>query len=171
MKTITLFLIGMFLYQFTKAQRVTYSDLKYVLYHNISETEDYLSKKGFTWIGVDTLGDGRNHFNYVFKMYSDNNLKYMSVDKSSFNGMFYEVSFFTTFISDYQKLKYGIKNLGFRMSDTHVYKGDLVKDYKKGNLICSFLLHQNSDFDYMSYFITLTDSDLEKLANNNENNK
>jgi len=157
MKRILLLLILIGSALITKAQRATYADLKYVLYHNVDEVQDYLLQKGFTFGGIDTIGDSREEIDYHFTKNSSNSLNYISVSKKSINEIFYEVSFFTLKQEDYIRLKQSVKSLGYKLTSTSVNKGTLISNFVKGNLGIDFWTTRNNEDNVTNYYISLTD--------------
>lgn len=63
----SLFILMSFGTLICNAQRVTYSDLTYVLNHDLGNIEDYLSKKGFDYDRKDTVSDERTAYSIIFK--------------------------------------------------------------------------------------------------------
>jgi hypothetical protein len=167
MKKIIILIIVLLSFELCNAQRITYNDLKYVLYHNVGQTEDYLSKKGFNFSKIDTIDKEKEGISYDFDKYSKYKINFISVGKESVNSKFYTVSTLTNLQNDYLLLKSSIKKLGFILTSTNSHNKSLIIDYKKNNLIMSFWITKNSETEVTTYYISLTDENLEKVAMSN----
>lgn len=165
MKLFLLIIVVFLNLRICNAQRITYNNLKYVLYHNIGETEDFLSQKGFSFSKIDTLTDQDiSAITYNFCKNSAQSINYISVAKTSLNSVFYESYTFTVLQNDYLSLKKSIKQLGFKLTSSDTYDNYLIVDYKKENLLVSFMIKKNLETEITSYGITLKDLSLEKKA-------
>jgi len=149
-------------FHLVNAQRVTYADLKFTLYHSISSTEDYLLQKGFSYGGIDTLGDFHN--TYKFNFTKNTSQDYICIGKKSITNVFYESSFFSYKQEDYKLFKLNIQKAGFKITSTKTFEGSLIYYYKKGNLNLEIWLFRKPDADNTMYKIYLSDTDLEHDA-------
>lgn len=147
-----------------EAQRITYNDLKFILYHNLGDSEDFLSKMGLSFSRVDTMGTKPTALVYNFAKNSPHSVYYFNIEKKSINDVFCSVSFFTVIQSDYLKLKESIKNLGFKRTGTEVYDGKLYITYRKGDLQIEFASAKGQLVDETTYYISLLDLKLNKMA-------
>lgn len=147
------------------AQRITYLDLKYALYHNVEDTENYLAKKGFSFGGIDTLDIDDKAFDYSFTKNSSTSVNYISVSKKTFHNVFTEVSLFTLNQDDYLKIKAYIKTIGYKLSSSKTLKlnGVLFVYTLKSNEI-HFMVVRNKETENTNYYISLSDSALETSA-------
>lgn len=167
MKAFTVILFLLFLSIPTFAQRITYSDLLYMLRHTVEESDDYLSEKGFSFSGVDTIKNDNDELlsavSYSYHKNSKYSTSYMSIEKKSNRDIFYEVSFYSLLQTDYAKFKANVKALGFIANGTEVSNSGLVNYFTKGNLEVSFMQHKLTKEgvdDVTDYYITLTDKSL-----------
>jgi len=144
-----------------KAQRVTYNDLKFVLYNDISKVEDYLSYKKFEFVGIDSNLTEDNHYDYVFiQHWSNKDNKYLRISKRSFNGVFYESTLKSYLQSDYLKFRTSIIKSGFRLIKTNIENDIFHNLYKKGSLEINIFISSTDNPDIHNYDITLIDKKL-----------
>lgn len=149
----------------SKAQSVTYNDLKFVLYNEIGKVENYLSYKKFNFIGIDSALIEENHFEYVFIKNEGEKIKYVRVSKRLFNGIFYESTFQSYQQDDYLKFKKSIMKVGFKLVKTEI-KNDIFHNiYKKGNLEINIFLSNSSGQNIHNYDINLVDIKLNPSYN------
>lgn len=139
------------------AQRVTYSDLTYVLNHDLGNIEDYLSKKGFDYDRKDTVSDERTAYSIIFKKHYQDYKDNISISKSTSLGFYPNVTFSTTRRSDYLAFKNSIKQLGYKIGKTETDDaGSLDIEYYKGNMKVLFSVSRMKDFDTNYYIIYIS---------------
>lgn len=153
------------------AQRVTYSDLKYVLYHSLEDNEGFLLKKGFTYAGISDYEGGVSNYNYSKN--SKHSKEYISISKKTYKEISYEASLYTISQNDYILFKSQVKKLGFILNATDRNTQSTIYDFSKGNLLISFWVTL-SEYGFPDYYITLVDKTLEtkylQLKRANEKN-
>ncbi|HTI60762.1 hypothetical protein [Mucilaginibacter sp.] len=165
MKKLFVLALSMFSVTICLAQRVTYEDLKYVLTHNVAQTEDYLSNKGFDFSKIDTIVGKENiALSYNFDKNSHYSIHFVGISKEGINNIFYNASAITNAKSDYMFLKSSIKKYGFVFISTETRTGNLIINYMKGTLLFSFWIKKNQETEVTTYYISLTDETQEKLA-------
>jgi len=132
----SIFLIFALIVSFdARSQRISINDLKYVLYHTVDETEDYLFAKGFSYAGITDLEDVSSNDYSKFPKTSD---QYISVSKYICNGFTYQSYLFTAKQTDYTSLKQQVKNLKFKLVKTQRDKQSTIYTFAKGNLEIDF---------------------------------
>lgn len=155
-----------------KAQRVTYNDMNYALNHNIENTETYLSKKGFSYGGIDTLNDSTKEYSYSFTKNSYESPNYISVSKKTYNNVFIESGLYTTKQDDYLKIKLFIKSIGYKLVSTKTTDiGGVIFVYKLRDKEIDFMVTRKADREITDYYITLTDTKLEQSEFDNLHNQ
>jgi len=164
MKTPLTLIIILLNFSICTAQRVTYRDVIFVLNHNIAETEDFLSNKGFEFNKVDTLKGQLEQVCYSFSKNSKNNNQYIGLEKKSVKDIFYEVSMFTVLQSDYLKIKSSIKKEGYKLSSTKTNNGELQLVFKKGEIEITFSTSYKPDIEMTDYYISFTNTKKQEKA-------
>jgi len=141
MKRFLLLLICTISFSSLKAQRITLNDLKYVLYHNIGATEDYLSKKGFNYAGSDTASKEKEISMANFVKKGKAYVNEITVSQEYQQGQTIAAIFDTFLKSDYIAFKDNITKNGFKMVDSHTTEnGSLMLEYHKGKLTVAFTI-------------------------------
>ncbi|WP_316814059.1 hypothetical protein [Pedobacter heparinus] len=140
------------------SQRVTYSDLKYILSSTIEETETYVLKKGFSYAGVN---DYSNATSYEFSKNSKHSINYMSVSKYVCEDFTFQAYFFSVLQSDYTALKAYIKSIGYKLKSTERDGQATIFTYRKGNLDMEFTAAMSSLKEPI-YSVVLIDNELAK---------
>lgn len=167
MKKAGLFCVLLAVVSICSAQRVTFIDLKFVLYHNVGEAEDYLSQKGFSFSKINTLGKDSSGISYGFYKNSKHSKEYVSVSKTGRQEIFYSSDAYTNYQSDYLLFKSSIKKLGFKLISTRPDDGSLAIVYRKENLEITFYITKDSETELTSYYIGLDDNALKIKAMSN----
>lgn len=148
----------------TFAQRVTYTDLKYLLYHNLSESEDFLINKGFSFDGNTTSKTDTNSTNLQFSKYPKKSNSCIRLAKAAIKGNYFQVIYMSYLLSDYLTMKSSIKKLGFKLEKTQTFGGSLVSEYRKGKILFSLWSNKEEGVDNPDYSFTIRDSDLSTIA-------
>ena len=145
------------------AQRITYNDLYYVLYHDIGQTGTYLNNKGFNFERCDTSKIDSSELSFYFSKNSGNTNAYICVDKYSKYYMDYAVGFWTLYLSDVILFKKFAFRLGYKQTDAMAIDGSLLTVYKKGINELKFSEKKHSDLGTSSYYIILTDIQIQNI--------
>jgi len=145
------------------SQRVTYRDMIYVLNHDITQSTDYLTNKGFEYTGIDTLSDSTHTYSYRFTKNPSNKPSYISLNKEKINNIFCEVSTFTMYKSDYLKLKESIISEGFKLNKTDFdSQGRMIMHYSKGKYSIIIMITRSSELGATEYYFSCANSVLEE---------
>lgn len=142
------------------AQRITYNDLKYILYHTIDESETYVLRKGFMFSGITDYKGGISNYNYSKN--SAKTLNYMSVAKKLYKEISYQSSFYTLSKEDYELFKLSAKKDGFVLTSTKRDEQSIIYSYELNNLVLSFWITYISEYGFPDYYITLVDKTFEE---------
>jgi len=156
MKTVLIVAILLLNTLLLKAQRITYSDLKYIITHRVAQVDDYFSKRGYSFGGVDTFGVDRNHYSYSYIKRGKTSKSDKYVGKEAVNNVFCKSSFYTNSQSEYLQFKSDIIKNGFKFSETRLDKsGSLINVYSKGVYSLEIWIRRNKPNDFTEYNIWL----------------
>lgn len=142
------------------AQRVTYNDLTFLLNCSPGDAIDYLMSKGFYYAGSDTTITEPLYVKINFSKNKGDDMSFMGVTKRALNGVFYEVSFFTAYKSDYLKFKEYLKKMGFDKTETTSHDSTVTESYLnlkhfKRYIQCDIDIGHDTGHDYNYYYITV----------------
>jgi|GEM_PF-2268611 hypothetical protein len=159
MKKVVLIQIFLTIGYYCAAQRVSYQDLQFVLNHNLGQVEEYLSKKGFNYDGVDTINTEPHTYSSNFFKRSKNFRNNITISKYFQSGESIESSFDTQVKSDYLAFKSYIKTIGFKLVGNRTGKnGSLDLIYNNDKMTITFTIGIISPFKNV-YIIALTKKD------------
>ena len=152
------------------AQRITYNDLKYAFNHTVEDTENYLSSKGFSFGGIDTLDNEKKAYSYSFTKNSYESSNYISVSKKEINNVFVSSSLYTNKQGEYLKIKQFIKSIGYKLISSKIIDiNGIIYKYQFGVNEIDFWVVRRHNTETTEYYITLTNTSLEEIQFNSIN--
>lgn len=144
------------------AQSLTFSDIVYGMNHTLSETEDYLSVKGYKYLNKQEFFMPRLQ-KYVFSRIQNNAGIQYGVVIDEVQHKIVQIQIIMSSKENSLAIKNKIKQLGYKLSNTpeDTVDGEFSSKYRKGGCAIQFITDKDEEFG-VYYEISYWDNSMVK---------